>query len=193
MPSSSSLRRSAARPAGGARSARSGPARPLLEHAPRGTYFMSSCSAWPRMRMVSASISVGPVARARPLDGPAGRLVHGEHVVAVDAARRRSRRPAARSTMRVFAVCRGWASSTPTCCSRRSRTSGAFCTQAKLKPSWKAPVEVPPSPIQVSATVLPALHALGDAPRRPGSGPCRRASRSRRSCCPRRRASRSGC
>ena len=31
-------------------------------------------------------------------------------------------------------------------------TSGSFCTAAKLRPSWKAPVDVPPSPIQVIAT-----------------------------------------
>ena len=31
-------------------------------------------------------------------------------------------------------------------------TSGSFCTAAKLRPSWKAPVEVPPSPIQVIVT-----------------------------------------
>ena len=33
-------------------------------------------------------------------------------------------------------------------------TSGSFCTAAKLIPSWNAPVEVPPSPIQVIATRL---------------------------------------
>ena len=32
-------------------------------------------------------------------------------------------------------------------------TSGSFCTAAKLIPSWKAPVEVPPSPIHVIVTM----------------------------------------
>ncbi len=32
-------------------------------------------------------------------------------------------------------------------------TRGTFWTQARLKPSWNAPVEVAPSPIQVRATV----------------------------------------
>ncbi len=31
-------------------------------------------------------------------------------------------------------------------------TSGRFCTAAKLSPSWKAPVDVPPSPIHVIVT-----------------------------------------
>jgi hypothetical protein len=48
-------------------------------------------------------------------------------------------------------------------------TSGAFCTQAKLRPSWKAPVEVPPSPIQLSATVrLPFIRSAITAPVRIG-------------------------
>jgi len=46
-------------------------------------------------------------------------------------------------------------------------TSGAFCTHAKLKPSWKAPVEVPPSPIQVSATLArPCIRSASAAPAR---------------------------
>jgi hypothetical protein len=49
-------------------------------------------------------------------------------------------------------------------------TSGAFCTQAKLKPSWKAPVDVPPSPIQVSATVFfPFMRSAISAPVRIGT------------------------
>ena len=84
-----------------------------------------------------------------------------------------------------------WASSRRTCCSRRS-AQGSLCTQAKFQPSWKAPVEVPPSPIQVSATVR--LPFMRSARTRPGQDRdhVARASRPPRACCPRRRASRSG-
>ena len=50
------------------------------------------------------------------------------------------------------------------------RTKGAFCTQAKFRPSWKAPVEVPPSPMQLSAAErLPCMRAAMAAPTRMGT------------------------
>ena len=49
-------------------------------------------------------------------------------------------------------------------------TKGAFCTQAKFSPSWKAPVDVPPSPIQLRATErLPCMRAAMAAPTRMGT------------------------
>ena len=33
-------------------------------------------------------------------------------------------------------------------------TNGAFCVAARFRPSWNAPVELPPSPIQVIATIF---------------------------------------
>ena len=44
---------------------------------------MSSCAPWPCMRMVSASISVGPPPRAGSLAGLRGGLEHRLHVIAV--------------------------------------------------------------------------------------------------------------
>ena len=36
-------------------------------------------------------------------------------------------------------------------------TSGSFHTAAMLRPSWKSPVEVPPSPMKLIATRSPPL------------------------------------
>ena len=46
-------------------------------------------------------------------------------------------------------------------------TKGSLWTHAKFQPSWKAPVEVPPSPIQVRATVgRPFMRSARSAPAR---------------------------
>ena len=57
---------------------------PLLDLLGLGTYFMSSCAAWPCMRIVTASISVGPSPAMRALARLARRLEHRLGVVAVD-------------------------------------------------------------------------------------------------------------
>ena len=108
--------------AGRERASRSGAMGSCCAHSSSssgGTYFMSSCSAWPRMRMVSASMRVGPSPRARALHGLARDLVDREHVVAVHlrAVAAVGLAPGPRSGCSRSA-CR-WASSRRTCCSRR--------------------------------------------------------------------------
>src|SRR4029453_13845889 len=85
-------------------------------------------------------------------DGPARDLVHRKDVVAghlfAEAAV-----GAALSTKRGLAVCRAVGVEYAYLLFSTIRTRGTFRTQARFSPSWKAPVEVPPSPIQLSAPV----------------------------------------
>ena len=115
-----------------------------------GTYFMSSCAAWPCMRIVTASMSVGPppeIARSRASQRG---LEHRLDVVAVDAARPGSRRPRrARPGRRRTAASSGveyayWLFS-------RTKMTGSRCTPAQFIASWKSPRDVEPSPNQVIA------------------------------------------
>ena len=115
-----------------------------------GTYFMSSCAAWPCMRMVTASSSVGPSpasARSRALR-VASNIASGSLPSTVWPGNPYA---AARSTG-LTANC--WSTGVEYAYWLFSSTkiTGSFCTPAQFMASWKSPRDVEPSPNQVIAT-----------------------------------------